>query len=149
MAKKKRKNTLIYVLLGVIVLLIAGVYFKKKNEPKGEKVTAEKVEKRTIKENSAASGKVFPVTEVKISSDVSGEIVKLVVEEGDSVVTGQMLAKVDPDAYQSQVERGQANVNSSKAQMANSRSQIENFTAQKAAVNAVARIRTAHADAFA
>ena len=52
----------------------------------------------------SASGKIFPQTEVKISSDVSGEVVELyVVEEGDSVVPNQLLAKIDADAYQSQV----------------------------------------------
>lgn len=128
---KKRNNTLIYALVGIIIVLGAVAAIQSSKKKTGEKVQAEKVEKRTIKETVAASGKVFPVTEVKISSDVSGEIVALYVEEGDSVVAGQLLAKVDPDAYQSQVERGEAGVNSSKAQLANSKSQIEQFNAQK------------------
>jgi len=136
MAKKKRKNTLLYVLLGVIILLVVAVVIKRKNQPDGEKVQAEKVESRTIKETVSASGKVFPVTEVNISSDVSGEIVGLEVEEGDSVFIGQLLAKVNPDTYQSQVERGVAGVNSSKAQLANSRSQIENFKGVKEQIQA-------------
>jgi HlyD family secretion protein len=99
----KRKNTLIYALVGVIVLLGAFAAWKSNSKPKGDKVIVEKVEKRTIQEIVAASGKVFPQTEVKISSDVSGEIVELYIAEGDSVVQGQLLAKIDPDAYQSQV----------------------------------------------
>ena len=93
--------------------------------------------KRSIKETVSASGRIFPETEVKISSDVSGEIVELLVEEGDSVVIGQVLAKIDPEAYISTVERGLASVNSSKAQAAtalanvdNSRAQIEQIKAQ-------------------
>ena len=136
MAKRKRKNTLIWVLLAVVALLIVAVVISQKNKPKGEKVTTEEVTLRTIKEMVAASGKVFPVTEVKISSDVSGEIVELYVEEGDSVVLGQLLANIDPDAYQSQVERGVAGVNSAKAQVANSRSQIENLKAQREQIEA-------------
>ena len=136
MAQKKRNNTLIWILLGVLVVAVVAVVLKRKAQPRGEKVTTEKVEARQIKEMVAASGKVFPVTEVKISSDVSGEIVELYVEEGDSVVMGQVLAKIDPDAYQSQVERGVASVNASKAQLANSRSQIENFKAQKEQIQA-------------
>lgn len=128
---KRRRSFLIIGLIAIIGILIAGVVMKNKSKPKGEKVMAEEVAERTIKEKVSASGKVFPEVEVKISSDVSGEIVELLVEEGDSVVTGQLLAKIDPDAYQSQVERGVAGVNSAKANMANARSQIENFRAQK------------------
>ena len=132
MAKKKRKNRTLIIALGITIIgLIAAAIWKRNSQPKGEKVQVEKVEKRTIMEMVSASGKVFPQTEVKISSDVSGEIVELYVEEGDSVTAGQLLAKIDPDAYQSQVERGIAGVNSAKAQMANSRSQIENMKAQK------------------
>ena len=137
MAKRKKSNNLLIIILGVLLVGLVGVaVWKAKNKPKGEKVYIEKVEKRTIKEEVAASGKVFPQTEVKISSDVSGEIVELLVEEGDSVKLGQLLAKIDPDAYQSQVERGVAGVNSSKAQLANTRSQIENFKAQKESTEA-------------
>ncbi|MBV6656124.1 MAG: efflux RND transporter periplasmic adaptor subunit, partial [Mameliella sp.] len=105
-------------------------------KPKGEKIITELAEKRSIIEEVSASGKVFPQTEVKISSDVSGEIVDLLIEEGDSVVSGQLLARIDPDAFESQVERGAASVNSAKAQLANARAQIEQFTAQKEQIEA-------------
>jgi HlyD family secretion protein len=145
MATKKKNNTLIYGLVGMIILLGAAAVYKSKQRPKGEKVQAEEVTLRTINETVSASGKVFPVTEVKISSDVSGVIVELHVEEGDSVVSGQLLARVDPDAYQSQVERGRAGVNSAKAQMANSKSQIAQFTAQKEQIEAqLANARDVH-----
>lgn len=136
MAKVKGRNTLIIVLLVIIAALIAVVVVRNRNKPKGEEVFVEKVERRTIREQVAASGKVFPQTEVKISSDVSGEIVELYVEEGDSVVSGQLLAKIDPDAYKSQVERGAAQVNSAKAQLANAESQIKQFEAQKEQIEA-------------
>lgn len=136
MATKKKNNTLIYVLVGATLLLIAVAVVLAKNKPKGEAVSFETVEKRSIRESVTASGKIFPVTEIKISSDVSGEIVELFVEEGDSVRTGQVLARIDPDAYQSQVERGNAALNSAKAQLANSRSQIENMKAQKDQIDA-------------
>ncbi|MCB9292439.1 MAG: efflux RND transporter periplasmic adaptor subunit [Lewinellaceae bacterium] len=137
MAKpKNRNNALIFVLLAVIVALVGFLIWRNQSKPKGEKVAVEKAEKRTITEKVSASGKVFPQTEVKISSDVSGEIVELLVEEGDSVVSGQLLARIDPDAYQSQVERGVAGVNTAKAQMANARSQIEQFKAQEKQIEA-------------
>ncbi len=130
MTKRKNKNTLVFILLGVIVLLLVVAVIKNKTKSKGEKVSVEKVEKRTIKEKVAASGKIFPETEVKISSDVSGEIVELYIEEGDSVTSGQLLAKIDPDAYQSQVERGVASVNNAMAQVANAKSGVERSKAQ-------------------
>ncbi len=121
----KRKNNKLLIGLGILLaVLITAVFFKSKSKPKGEKVAVEKVEKKSIKENVSASGKVFPETEVKISSDVSGEIVALYVEEGDSVKSGQILAKIDPDAYQSKVEQGIASVNNSKAQVANAKAGI-------------------------
>ena len=131
MSKRRNRNLFIWILLGLIVVLVVVAAISNRNKPKGERVTVEKAEKRTIKEMVAASGKIFPQTEVKISSDVSGEIVDLFVEEGDSVVLGQVLAKIDPDAYQSQVERGVASVNSAKAQLANARANVENLKAQK------------------
>lgn len=133
---KKRNNTLIFVLIGIIAVLVAFLIWRNQSKPKGEKVITELAEKRTIVEEVSASGKVFPQTEVKISSDVSGEIVDLLIEEGDSVVSGQLLARIDPDAFEYQVERGAASVNSAKAQLANARAQIEQFNAQREQIEA-------------
>ena len=133
---KKKNNTLIYALVGLIVLLLAGAIYKGQKREKGEKVQTEKAELRTITETVEASGKVFPKTEVKISSDVSGEIVELYVAEGDSVKDGQVLARVDPEAYDSQVERAAAGVNSAKASLANTKAQVETFIAQKEQIEA-------------
>ena len=131
MINKKRKNLWIYIAGVAVIALVAVAYFKGKNRKEGDKVALEEAQMRTIEERVSASGRIFPIVEVKISSDVSGEVVELYVQEGDSVIQGQVLAKINPDAYVSQVERGVAFVNSSKAQAANSRSQIENIKAQK------------------
>ena len=131
MAKRKRNNLWIYVLVLVIAALVALAVIKGKKGQEAEKVTVEKAQNRTIVERVAASGRVFPELEVKMSSDVSGQIVDLLVNEGDSVVQGQILARIDPDAYESQVEQGQARLNSSKAQLANSRAQIITLQAQR------------------
>jgi len=127
----KRKNrTLLYVLIGVFVLLIGAAIFKSRQKPKGVEVTVEKVEKRTIKETVSASGKIFPETEVKISSDVSGEIIELYVKEGDSVTMGQVLAKIKPDEYQSALEQGQASVGTARSQREISSSNVQGSNAQ-------------------
>ena len=130
--KKKRDNLkiLIFTLLGLFIVLVAFTLVFKKG-PELMKVSTEAVQVNTITEKVSASGKIFPVTEVKISSPVSGEVVELNIVEGDSVNQGQILAKIDPEAYQSQVERGAASVNASKANMANSKAQLENIRAQK------------------
>jgi HlyD family secretion protein len=97
----------------------------------GRKSNRRKSRKAYHQGNGSSSGKIFPQTEVKISSDVSGEIVELYVEEGDSVEVGQVLARIDPEAIESQVERGRASVNGAKAQLANSKANVENLKAQK------------------
>ncbi len=128
--QKKRNNRLIIIIAAVVVLLIVAAIIKGRSQQRGEEVEVEKVERRVIVEKVSASGKIFPETEVKISSDVSGEVVELEVEEGDSVKMGQLLARIDPDAYQSAVERGKASVDNAKAQVANARAGIERSKAQ-------------------
>jgi HlyD family secretion protein len=132
--KKNRRWLYIGILL-VLVIGISALTFLNR-EPEGTKVFTKETTTRNIQETVSASGKIFPQTEVKISSDVSGEIVQLLVEEGDSVTSGQLLAKIDPDTYQSQVQRGVATVNSAKASEANSQSQIEASKAQVSQIEA-------------
>src|SRR3712207_4036892 len=86
---------------GLAVLLAAGKLLGNKGD-EGIKVTVEKVAKRSIVETVNASGKVYPVVEVKVSPDISGEITELTVEEGDSVRRGQVLARIYADIYSSQ-----------------------------------------------
>jgi HlyD family secretion protein len=109
---------------------MAMVFIKGRNKPKGKEIEVDEASLATISEKVSASGKIYPATEVKISSDVSGEVVELYVKEGDSVRVGQVLARIDPDTYVSAVERGRAAVNSAKAGLATAKSQIENSIAQ-------------------
>ena len=129
------RKIIIAVFALIIIGIIAAVAFGGRKES-GTKVYTSEAKARTIQEVVSASGKIFPQTEVKISSDVSGEVVELYVGEGDSVMPNQLLAKIDADAYQSQVARGVAGVNSSKAQLANSRAQINSLEAQQTQIEA-------------
>ena len=117
MANNKNKKWW-WISIGAIALLLIIAIIKAKNSKHGEKVYTEDVQKRDLQEIVSASGKIYPKTEIKISSDVSGQIVALYVKEGDTVKAGQLLAKIDPDAYVSQVDRGVASLNASKSQMA-------------------------------
>lgn len=99
-------------------------------------VEIEQLQNRTIVETVSANGKVQPEVEVKISADVSGEIVELYVEEGDEVKKGDLLVKVNPDIYVSMKERALAAVNTSKANLANSKARLSQVKAQFINANA-------------
>ncbi len=128
MQKKKKKNNILkWLIITVIVLVIFAIVGKKAGWIGGAEkklVATEKVEKRDIIEIVSASGKIQPEVEVKISPDVSGEIVELNVKEGDRVKKGQLLAKILPDIYQSYLDRANAALNSSKANLENAKSRL-------------------------
>lgn len=104
----------------LIVLKLTGVIGKEQIE----KVTVEKAGEKTVIETVTASGKIQPETEVKLSSEVSGEVTELLVKEGDVVKKGQLLCKVRPDILQSGYERAVASYNSQKASVAASEQQL-------------------------
>jgi HlyD family secretion protein len=87
------------------------------------KVAVENAEKRTIVETITANGKIQPEKEVKISPDVSGEIVELTIKEGDEVKNGQLLLRIKPDTYISQRERSMAAISSARARLAQAEAQ--------------------------
>ena len=129
------KQNRLLIILGtvIIVLAIVAVVGKKKGWlGKGDatEVITEKAEHHLIIETVAASGKIYPEIEVKLSPDVSGEIVELAVEEGDSVQKGDLLMKIKPDIYQSMVEQAEATVNQAKANLANARARLAEAEAQ-------------------
>ncbi|MCA6515543.1 MAG: biotin/lipoyl-binding protein, partial [Chitinophagaceae bacterium] len=127
------KKKIIWIIAILIIAIVALVIAKKKGwigKEEGTKVTAEKAELRTIIETVNASGKVYPEIEVKVSPDVSGEIVELTVNEGDSVVKGQILARIYADILLSQRDQVMAGVNQSRAQLANSQASIAGLKAQ-------------------
>lgn len=122
MSKRLKWIIIILVLVIIILLVLSKMGVFGGNE--GIKVTAEKAEPRTITEIVSASGKVFPEIEVKVSPDISGEIVELDVQEGDTVRKGQVLARIYADIYNSQREIAAADVNRSEALASNARAQL-------------------------
>lgn len=141
MKTKKNKKWIYIGILAILIVLIIGAVIKGKSSTNGIKITTAESKIRTIKEVVSGSGKIYPEIEVKISSDVSGEIVKLLVNEGDSVKANQVLAIVNPDTYESVVERANASLNNSKAQVANSNARIQANIAQKEQI--LAQLETA------
>lgn len=130
MSAQKKRNWLPWI-LGIAFIGVAGLaWYKIKSKPKGVEVYTEQVQKHTIRETVSASGKIFPEKEVKISSDVSGEVIALYVKEGDSVTIGQVLAKIRPDEYQSALEQGEASAGTARAQRDISAASINSAKAQ-------------------
>ena len=78
------------------------------------------VHQRTVVESVTASGKIQPEVEVKMSPEVSGEIIEVNVVDGQYVKNGEVLVKINPDIYESVITRSRAAVNSSKAVLAQS-----------------------------
>jgi HlyD family secretion protein len=120
----KTVKWILFGLLGLILLLVVGKMLTGKDDS-GTKVSAEKVAKKTIIETVNASGKVYPEVEVKISPDISGEVVELNVEEGDSVRKGQVLARIYADIYALQRDEAASRVNQSVAVVANSEAGLD------------------------
>jgi HlyD family secretion protein len=120
----------ILIVVGVLAVLFVGAKMLGGKSSSGTKVTAEKAQKRTIIETVNASGKVYPEVEVKISPDISGEIVELNVQEGDSVRKGQVLARIYADIYSSQRDEAAARVTQSQATVANSEASLLSLKAQ-------------------
>jgi len=123
----KYNNTLKILLPAVILLIIIAVIGKKKGwfgQEVTVKVATEKVAVNPIIEAVTANGKIQPETEVKISPDVSGEIVELHVKEGDFVQKGVLLFRIKPEIYISSRDRAAATLNSTKSRLAQAEAQL-------------------------
>jgi HlyD family secretion protein len=112
-------------IIGGLIVVFAAVKIIGAGNNKGVKVAVENVESRTIVETVPATGQIYPEVEVKISPDISGEVVELNVEEGDSVRRGQVLARIFADIYALQRDQAAAQVGQSQATVANSEAALE------------------------
>jgi HlyD family secretion protein len=111
-----------YILIGLGVLVLLLVVLKVSGvigKPQKTQVATEKAAVKTINETVSASGKIKAHVEVKISPEVSGEVVELPVHEGDVVTKGQLLCKIRPDILKSEFDRTEAAYNTQKAAVEN------------------------------
>lgn len=140
MSNRNSKKTWLLI-GGAVVVVIAGLFIAKKagwiGKVEPTEIELSKVGRSTIVEKVSASGKIQPEVEVKLSPDVSGEIVGLYIAEGDSVVAGQKLLKIRPDNYESLLARAEAQLNSMKANFEQSKAVLAQSEArlQKAKVD--------------
>lgn len=131
--KTKKKLIVRYSIISAAILIVILSIAKGKGWiGSGDviQVNTESAKKRNITEIVSASGKVQPEIEVKISPDVSGEVVELNVKEGDQVKKGDLLAKIKPDIYLSSLDRMVAALNAQKANLANSKARLAQVRTQ-------------------
>lgn len=122
-----RKSKAPWLIAIVALLLLAGgggFYYKQKTADKGFAVTTEKAVIKTITQVVNATGKIQPEVEVKISPEVTGEIIELTVREGNAVKKGDLLVRIKPDTYKYQVEQQEANLVAAKASAVQAKAQL-------------------------
>ena len=120
----------IYILVGVVaVVFIALIGLKKSgkigNSDDGKIVEVANADEMTIIETVSATGKIQPEIEVKISSEVSGEVIELPIKEGQQVKKGDLLVKINPDIYVSGVNRTVASLSTTKAGLSQADAQVK------------------------
>ena len=123
------KKTL-YIIGGSVIVLIAALIGLKKtgaigNNEDGKVVEISNANEMTIIETVSATGKIQPEIEVKISSEVSGEIIELPIQEGQQVKKGDLLVKINPDIYVSGVNRTAASLSTTKAGLSQAEAQVK------------------------
>jgi HlyD family secretion protein len=131
MTTKKSKKKL-WIILGsaVVVIAIVVVAVLKGQTSEGTRVSTEKVMKRTLIQTVSANGKIQPEKDIKISPYISGEVVELLVKEGNQVRAGDLLAKIDPEIYISAYDQSVASLNTQKANGATARARLAQVNAQ-------------------
>ena len=124
----KKKKLFIFIGVGVLALIIL---IKSAGSSSNQiEVVVDSVKQRDIVETVSASGSVFPVIEVKISPEVSGEIIELPYEEGDYVQQGALLARINNAIYESLVTQSEAQLNQTKANANNTKEMAAQAEAQ-------------------
>lgn len=120
----------IAIVLTVLIIVLAIVGRSCGGNRDKTEVYTEEVTARNITETVSASGKIQPETEVKIQSEVSGQIIELPVKEGDHVEKGQLLVRINPDLYNSALNRSEAALNGAKSSLSSARARLVQAEAQ-------------------
>lgn len=121
---KSRKKLFIVLAILVVVIGAIAVSVAQKKKEKPILVTTEEAVRKTITEVVTATGKIQPEVEVKISPEVSGEIIDLPVVEGQPVKKGDLLLRIKPDSYQAQLEQQEAAASSARSASVRNRAEL-------------------------
>lgn len=124
MKKRKQRKRTVFIVSGVLLLVIVVLAIASGGKEEVITVQTEKVTRKTITSIVQATGKIQPEVKVKISPEVSGEIIELPIKEGEQVKRGQLLARIKPTTFEAAYEQGMASLNASKARMEQSRANL-------------------------
>lgn len=113
--KKKTVWTIVFIIAAIIIIAVVLKKTGVLGSTDAVRVAVDTATERTIVQSVSASGKIYPETEVKIKPDVSGEIIEMPIEEGDSVIKGQLLVRINQSIYNSAVTQAEASMNQSKS----------------------------------
>ena len=125
-----KKKTFVWIIVIVVILLIVLIsgkkagWFGKSGNFKEVEVTS--IRLIDIVETVAATGKIQPEVEIKLSSEVSGEIIELPIIEGQQVKKGDLLVSINPDLVQAMVDQSQAGLQNVKAQLTQAEANLAN-----------------------
>jgi len=120
------KKTIYFIVAAVIITFVGYSWYKRSaKKEEGKEVETTQVKAITLTQTVSATGKVQPEIEVKISSEVSGEVIELPVKEGQAIKKGQLLVRVNPDLYESGVSRTTASLSTSKAGLSQADAQLK------------------------
>ncbi len=125
--KKKRRKLMIWggVGLGIVLLIAIGVFAATRGGTKIDPSKLAKVEKGDLAKSVVATGKVTPITKVEVKSKASGIVKKLLVDYGDRVKKGQLLAQLDKVEIEAQVEQSKAGLEAAEANLKSSQADFE------------------------
>lgn len=126
MSKRKKR----WLWITTITVFVIGISLWMRSGDDSPEITTENATFRDIVETVSASGKIQPEAEVKIQSEVSGQIIELPVKEGDFVTQGQLLVKINPDLYNSALSRAEAAMNSAKSNLSSAKARLAQAEAQ-------------------
>ena len=135
----------VWIVSGVVLAALAGAAVLYGGRTKPTEVETEPAAVRDLVERVTASGKIQPASEVSITAQVSGEILQLPVKEGDWVTKGTLLVVINPDLYESALNRALAGLNTARSNLATARAGLAQAeTAFLAAKKAWTRAQQLH-----
>ncbi|MCX6133470.1 MAG: efflux RND transporter periplasmic adaptor subunit [Ignavibacteriales bacterium] len=115
--KKSKKKLIIFSVIGIVLVVLVLLVILGGKRDTVLTIQTEKIQRRTITQIVSATGKIQPEVQVKINAEVSGEIIALAVREGQRVSKGQLLVRIKPDAYEAGMDRANASLAMSEANL--------------------------------
>ena len=128
---KRKSRKKLFIIIGLVVLALGvALFFALRKKDPAISVTTEKISRHSITETVVANGRIYPVLQVHISAEVSGEVTEMRVKEGQFVHKGDLLLKIKPDFYEAALNQTKASFQSSLAAKTTSAANLERAEAE-------------------